>query len=140
MHDLGWREAAVLPGERARVFDPAGAPLSTSLGVLGMPGLTAFVGIDDIGQVKDGDTVLVSGAAGAVGSLAGQLARRRGARVIGSAGSPAKTAWLDELGFDATFDYHDTAAHERCARPRRTASTSTSTTSAARRSRPRSAR
>ena len=108
MHDLGWREAAVLPGERARAFDPAGAPLSTSLGVLGMPGLTAFVGIDDIGQVKDGDTVLVSGAAGAVGSLAGQLARRRGARVIGSAGSRAKTAWLDELGFDATFDYHET--------------------------------
>ena len=80
VHDLGWREAAVLPGERARAFDPAGGPLSTSLGVLGMPGLTAFVGIDDIGQVKDGDTVLVSGAAGAVGSLAGQLARRRGAR------------------------------------------------------------
>ena len=79
VHDLGWREAAVLPGERARAFDPAEAPLSTSLGVLGMPGLTAFVGIDDIGQVKDGDTVLVSGAAGAVGSLAGQLARRRGA-------------------------------------------------------------
>ena len=77
-------------GERARVFDPAGAPLSTSLGVLGMPGLTAYVGLDDIGQVKDGDTVFVSGAAGAVGSLAGQIARRRGARVIGSAGVAAK--------------------------------------------------
>jgi len=108
VHDLGWREAAIVPAERARAFDPAGAPLATSLGVLGMPGLTAFVGIDDIGQVKEGDTVLVSGAAGAVGSLAGQLARRRGARVIGSAGSAAKTAWLDELGFDATFDYHGT--------------------------------
>jgi hypothetical protein len=108
VHDLGWREAAIVPAERARAFDPAGAPLATSLGVLGMPGLTAFVGIDDIGQVKEGDTVLVSGAAGAVGSLAGQLARRRGARVIGSAGTAAKTAWLDELGFDATFDYHGT--------------------------------
>jgi hypothetical protein len=108
VHDLGWREAAIVPAERARAFDPAGAPLATSLGVLGRPGLTAFVGIDDIGQVKEGDTVLVSGAAGAVGSLAGQLARRRGARVIGSAGSAAKTAWLDELGFDATFDYHGT--------------------------------
>jgi NADPH-dependent curcumin reductase CurA len=107
VHDLGWREAALLPAERARAFDPAGAPVSTSLGVLGMPGLTAFVGIDDIGQVKQGDTVFVSGAAGAVGSLAGQLARLRGARVIGSAGSAAKTAWLDDLGFDATFDYHE---------------------------------
>jgi len=108
VHDLGWREAAVLPAARARAFDPGAAPLSTSLGVLGMPGLTAFVGIDDIGQVKEGETVLVSGAAGAVGSLAGQLARRRGARVIGSAGSAVKTAWLGELGFDATFDYHET--------------------------------
>ena len=112
VHDLGWREAAIVPAERARAFDPAGAPLATSLGVLGMPGLTAFVGIDDIGQVKEGDTVLVSGGAGAVGSLAGQLARRRGARVIGSAGSAAKTAWLDELGFDATFDYHGTPPHK----------------------------
>jgi len=111
VHDLGWREAALVDAARARPFD-ASAPLSTALGVLGMPGLTAFVGIDDIGGVKEGETVLVSGAAGAVGSLAGQLARRRGARVIGSAGSAAKLAWLEELGFDETFDYHE-------ARPRK---------------------
>jgi len=112
VHDLGWREAALVDAARARPFDASAAPLSTALGVLGMPGLTAFVGIDDIGGVKEGETVLVSGAAGAVGSLAGQLARRRGARVIGSAGSAAKLAWLEELGFDETFDYHE-------ARPRK---------------------
>src|SRR5262245_35277233 len=106
VHDLGWREAAIVTAGRARPFDPGRAPLSTALGVLGMPGLTAFVGIEDIGVVKEGDTVFVSAAAGAVGSLAGQLARRRGARVIGSAGSAAKLAWLAELGFDARFDYH----------------------------------
>jgi NADPH-dependent curcumin reductase CurA len=108
VHDLGWREAALVDAARARPIDPAAAPLSTALGVLGMPGLTAFVGIDDIGGVKEDDTVFVSGAAGAVGSLAGQLARRRGARVIGSAGSADKLAWLAELGFDTSFDYHET--------------------------------
>ena len=112
VHDLGWREAALLDGRRMRAVNPAVAPLSTALGVLGMPGLTAFVGIDDIGEVREGDTVFVSAAAGAVGSLAGQLARLRGARVIGSAGSAEKTAWLAELGFDATFDYHATPPRE----------------------------
>jgi NADPH-dependent curcumin reductase CurA len=108
LHDLGWREAAVLEGARLRAVDPAAAPVSTALGVLGMPGLTAFVGVTDIGQVQDGETVFVSGAAGAVGSLACQLARLRGARVIGSAGIAAKRAWLEELGVEATFDYHET--------------------------------
>jgi NADPH-dependent curcumin reductase CurA len=108
VHDLGWREAALLDGRRMRVVDPARAPLSTALGVLGMPGLTAFVGIVDIGEVNEGDTVFVSGAAGAVGSLAGQLARLRGAHVIGSAGSAEKATWLGGLGFDGTFDYHET--------------------------------
>jgi NADPH-dependent curcumin reductase CurA len=108
VHDLGWREAALLDGSRLRAVDPSAAPLSTALGVLGMPGLTAFVGIADLGEVAEGTTVFVSGAAGAVGSLACQLARLRGARVIGSAGSAAKRAWLAELGVDATFDYHET--------------------------------
>jgi NADPH-dependent curcumin reductase CurA len=112
LHDQGWREAAVLDGGRVRVVDPSAAPVSTSLGVLGMPGLTAFVGVEDIGGVREGETVLVSGAAGAVGSLACQLARLRGAHVIGSAGSAEKRAWLEDLGVDATFDYHETSPRD----------------------------
>jgi len=107
-HDLGWREVAVLDGRGVRAVDPAVAPVSTALGVLGMTGLTAYVGIDDVGGVGEGDTVFVSGAAGAVGSVAAQLARLRGARAIGSAGTPEKVAWLDELGLDGTFDYRET--------------------------------
>jgi NADPH-dependent curcumin reductase CurA len=107
-HDLGWREAAVLDGRGVRAVDPAIAPLSTALGVLGMTGLTAYVGIVDIGGVEEGDAVFVSGAAGAVGSVAAQLARTRGARVVGSAGTPQKVAWLGELGLDAAFDYRET--------------------------------
>ena len=105
-----------------------------------MPGLTAYVGLLDIAALRDGDVVFVSGAAGAVGSLAGQIAKLRGHTVIGSAGSPEKVAHvLDDLGFDAAFDYHDGPSASSCARPRRTASTSTSTTSAASTSRRRSA-
>ncbi|MCZ7590582.1 MAG: NADP-dependent oxidoreductase [Gaiella sp.] len=112
VHDLGWREAALSDGRGLRAVDTAVTPVSTVLGVLGMPGLTAFVGIVDIGEVKDGDTVFVSGAAGAVGSLAAQLARLRGARVIGSAGTQEKVAWLEELGLDGVFDYHEQPARE----------------------------
>lgn len=111
-HDLGWREAAVLDGRGVRPVDPALAPVSTALGVLGMTGFTAYVGIDDIGGVGEGDTVFVSGAAGAVGSVAAQLARLRGARAIGSAGTPEKVAWLDELGLDGTFDYRKTETRQ----------------------------
>ena len=107
LHDHGWREAAILRGRGMRPVDPSAAPVSTALGVLGMTGLTAFVGIVDIGEVREGDTVYVSGAAGAVGSLAAQLARRCGARVIGSAGTAEKVAWLRELGLEAAFDYHE---------------------------------
>ncbi len=112
VHDLGWREVALSEGRGARLVDPQRAPLSTTLGVLGMTGLTAFVGIVDIGEVRDGDTVFVSGAAGAVGSIAAQIAKLRGARVVGSAGSPEKVAWLRELGLDAVFDYHETSIRD----------------------------
>ena len=108
VHDLGWRELAVLPARRAHRVDVSLAPPSAYLGVLGMPGLTAYVGLLDIAALREGDVVFVSGAAGAVGSLAGQLAKLRGHVVVGSAGSPEKVAMLrDELGFDAAFDYHD---------------------------------
>ncbi|MDN3351317.1 NADP-dependent oxidoreductase [Actinomadura sp. DC4] len=108
LHDLGWRELAKGRGKWFRKLEPVeGVPLSAYLGALGMPGLTAYVGLLDIAGMKKGDTVFVSGAAGAVGSLAGQIARQRGAaRVIGSAGSAEKVAYLSErLGFDAAFDY-----------------------------------
>jgi NADPH-dependent curcumin reductase CurA len=109
LHMAGWREHALLPAAAARKVDVDQVPDSAYLGVLGMPGVTAYVGLTRIAPVQDGDTVFVSGAAGAVGSVAGQLARKLGAaKVIGSAGSPEKVAWLvDELGFDAAFDYHD---------------------------------
>jgi NADPH-dependent curcumin reductase CurA len=108
LHDLGWREYAVVPASRARKVDTSVAPASAYLRVLGMPGLTAYVGLLDVAALRDGDVVFVSGAAGAVGSLAGQIAKLRGHTVIGSAGSPEKVAHVrDELGFDAAFDYHD---------------------------------
>ena len=90
-------------------MDPAAVPtLSAYLGALGMPGLTAYVGLLDMAAFQPGDTVFVSGAAGAVGSVVGQIAKARGAaRVIGSAGSAAKVAHLHELGFDAAFNYKD---------------------------------
>ncbi len=102
----GWQEFAVIDATDARRVDPALAPISTSLGILGMPGITAWVGLLDIGQVRDTETVVVSGAAGAVGALAGQIARIKGCRVIGIAGTDAKTAYLtEELGFDAAINY-----------------------------------
>jgi len=109
LHWLGWRQYALLDAKSVRKVDPTAAPASAYLGVLGMPGLTAYVGIIDIAQMKPGETVFVSGAAGAVGSLAGQIAKLRGAvRVIGSAGSAEKVKHLTEdLGFDAAFNYKD---------------------------------
>jgi NADPH-dependent curcumin reductase CurA len=103
---LGWQDYALSDGKGVRRIDPTLAPISTALGVLGMPGLTAYFGLLDVGQAVAGETVVVSGAAGAVGSLAGQIARIKGCRVVGVAGSDAKVEWLlGELGFDAAFNY-----------------------------------
>jgi NADPH-dependent curcumin reductase CurA len=108
-HGLGWREYAVVPARQLEVVDPDadGVPASAYLGVLGMPGLTAWVGIYDIAEIRPGETLFVSAAAGAVGSIAGQLAKLAGLRVVGSAGTPDKVAWLRKIGFDEAFDYHD---------------------------------
>ncbi|MGZ4537830.1 MAG: NADP-dependent oxidoreductase [Blastococcus sp.] len=108
--DAAWRDVAVLNANEVAVLpDTPGIPPSYYLGVLGMPGLTAWVGLFRIADFRPGDAVFVSGAAGAVGSLVGQFARLRGAsRVVGSAGTPDKVRWLtSELGFSAAFDYHD---------------------------------
>jgi NADPH:quinone reductase len=106
---LGWQEYAVAPGTQLRKVDPALAPISTALGVLGMPGITAYFGLLDIADPQPGETVVVSGAAGAVGSTAGQIARIRGCRVVGIAGSDEKIRQIvDELGFDAAFNYKTT--------------------------------
>lgn len=108
-HMAGWREAAVLPADQVRVVDTSRVPDSAYLGVLGMPGLTAYVGLTRIAQLAEGETVFVSGAAGAVGSAAGQMAHLLGAgKVVGSAGSAEKVSWLvDDLGFDAALNYRD---------------------------------
>ncbi|GAA4217345.1 NADP-dependent oxidoreductase [Actinocatenispora rupis] len=109
LHGSGWREYAVLDAGHAVRVDPAVAPASAYLGILGMTGLTAYAGLVAVAALQPGDVVFVSGAAGAVGSAAGQFARLLGAgRVVGSAGSAAKVAHVTgELGFDAAFDYHD---------------------------------
>ena len=108
LHGLGWREWALSDGSGVRKVDPGLGPVSTALGVLGMPGFTAYYGLFHIGKPEPGETVFVSGAAGAVGSAAGQMAKIAGCRVIGSAGSPEKIAWIRELGCDGAFDYRDT--------------------------------
>lgn len=106
-HMLGWRDYAVLHAAEAESIDTAAAPPGAYLGVLGGPGLTAYVGLFDIGSFKEGETVFVSAASGAVGSVVGQLVKLHGGRAVGSAGTAEKVAFLrDELGFDAAFDYH----------------------------------
>jgi NADPH-dependent curcumin reductase CurA len=117
LHVLGWRDYAVLDAATAQKVDPNLAPLSSYLGVLGMPGLSAYIGLTRFAEVKPGDTVFVSGAAGAVGTMAGQIAKLKGAaRVIGSAGSDDKVKLLvEEYGYDAAFNYKNGPVAEQLA-------------------------
>ncbi|GII01696.1 NADP-dependent oxidoreductase [Planobispora takensis] len=109
LHGYGWREQVVTDATRVRKVDPIeGVSPTAYLGVLGMPGLTAYAGLLDVASFKEGEAVFVSGAAGAVGSLVGQIAKLKGAsRVIGSAGSDEKVSNLYDLGFDAAFNYRN---------------------------------
>ena len=109
---LGWQTYALSDGKGVRKLDPNLAPISTALSVLGMPGLTAYFGLLEIGQPQTGETVVVSGAAGAVGSLVGQIAKIKGCRVVGVAGTDDKVDYLvRELGFEAAFNYKTTGDH-----------------------------
>jgi NADPH-dependent curcumin reductase CurA len=102
----GWQQYAASNGKELRKLDPKVVPVSTAIGVLGMPGATAYVGLLDIGQPKPGETVVVSAASGAVGSIVGQLAKIHGCRAVGIAGSPDKCRYVvEELGFDACINY-----------------------------------
>ncbi|MCE2400272.1 NADP-dependent oxidoreductase [Candidatus Poribacteria bacterium] len=103
---IGWQEYGIAQGEGLRKIDPSIAPISTGAGILGMPGLTAYFGLLEVGKLQDNETVFVSGAAGAVGSVVGQIAKIKGCQVVGSAGSDEKITYIvDELGFDAAFNY-----------------------------------
>ena len=118
---LGWQEYAIGPGPAMRKVDASLAPISTANGVLGMPGMTAYFGLFDVGQPKAGETVVVSAASGAVGQIVGQLAKIAGCRAVGIAGGAKKCAFVkDTLGFDACIDYKaekDLAAAVKAACP-----------------------
>jgi hypothetical protein len=104
----GWREHFALPAGKLARVDPADGPPSTALGVLGMPGLTAYAGLLAIGEPKPGETVAMGAATGAVGAVAGQIAKLRGCRVVGVAGGAGKCAYaVRELGFDACLDRNE---------------------------------
>ncbi|MBS44673.1 MAG: NADP-dependent oxidoreductase [Nocardioides sp.] len=104
---VGVTEVAVVDGDALQPTDLDVAPAPTWLGALGMTGMTAYFGLLDVGRAQAGDTVVVSAAAGAVGSVVGQLAKARGCRVVGIAGGPEKCTWLREIGFDEAIDRHD---------------------------------
>ncbi|MGE7662582.1 NADP-dependent oxidoreductase [Peribacillus sp. NPDC097197] len=104
--NIDWAEYTVVNEKQVRVIDPKVAPITTHLGILGMTGLTAYFGLLDIGKPQEGETVVVSGAAGAVGSVVGQIAKIKGAKVVGIAGSDEKIEYLTkELGFDGAVNY-----------------------------------
>lgn len=106
LSDLGWRTYGTRKASTLRTLDPQEAPISTAVGVLGVPGFTAWVGIECIAHPQPGETVVVAAAAGPVGSLVGQLAKRSGARAVGIAGGTRKADWLRSIGFDAVVDRH----------------------------------
>ena len=138
---LGWQSHGVAKADDVTKVDTRRVPASCYLGVLGMPGITAWFGLFEIGQPKAGETVVVSAASGAVGSVVGQLAKIHGCRAVGIAGGKAKCDYVvGELGFDACVDHRGgQSATTICAPPVPTASTSISRTSAARCSTPRCA-
>ena len=117
LSNLGWREAFVAHGSMLQEIDASLAPLSAYLGVLGMPGLTAYAGLLEFGRPKTGDVLFVSGAAGAVGNLVGQIAKRKGCQVIGSAGSDEKCLYLlENCAFDHAFNYKSEAVADALGR------------------------
>ncbi len=105
---LGWQEYALSDGKGLRKLDASQAPVSTALGILGMPGMTAYTGLSNIGRPKEGETLVVAAASGAVGSAVGQIGKIKGCRVVGIAGGREKCDFVvRELGFDACIDHHD---------------------------------
>ncbi|MDH3664875.1 MAG: NADP-dependent oxidoreductase [Alphaproteobacteria bacterium] len=110
----GWQDYVTLKADQARKVDPTIAPISTALGVLGMPGHTAYAGLHEIGKPKAGETLVVAAASGAVGAVVGQIAKIKGCRVVGIAGGEDKCAYVrGELGFDAAVNYRDGNFAER---------------------------
>ena len=117
----GWQSHALSDGSSLQKVDPTRAPIQTALGVLGMPGMTAYMGLLEIGKPVAGETVAVAAASGAVGSVVGQIARIKGARAVGIAGGPDKCRYVtEELGFDACIDHRapDFAARLAAACPK----------------------
>ncbi len=111
---LGWQEYGLSDGKGLRRLDPSQAPISTALGILGMPGMTAYTGLANIGKPKKGETLVVAAASGAVGSAVGQVGKIKGCRVVGIAGGLEKCKFVtDELGFDACIDHRDNAFAEK---------------------------
>ena len=112
----GWQDYAVVPGPDLRKVDPTLAPISTAVGVLGMPGMTAYTGLLNIGKPQAGETLVVAAASGAVGSIVGQIAKIMGCKAVGIAGSSEKCAYvINELGFDACLNHQDATFGEQLA-------------------------